>query len=205
MENNSPFPILDATAESAAVLALLLPKLQNLIKEDPAVINELLPLKKNGNKKAKELIKYLTGTIPKYTNYKKITHFGWNSDHTRTYDLSWTDFKFDNSSNLLTFDFEAKFEEEVELHQIEHYFLSATNCYSDRSAFREEFLLKNIEDWLKGKNARIRRRGKMIAHSIKTFSFKYLDGKPNPKDTTKPWRNLTTRAIGKCIIETESL
>lgn len=208
MNDKNKIPLLDHNDDSLEIINLFREEFLNYLRTQPKAVNPLLKLHKNGNQKAEEIIKYLIKTIPKEVNEglsKRLRQI-WHSGNV-SYKLTWSKLKLDdliqNQESIVEFNFEIMLDKELDTSTIATYILSA----KDKSAFKEEFLLKEITDFVKEKGFKFRRqnpekdRGALAPYV--NIDFDTIDEKPN---LNKPRSGPFAKYIkGKCYIRLISL
>lgn len=201
-------PILDSSNNSLELINEFLPNFYEYLRSQSGSIDSLLRLHKNGNDKASEIIKYLTGTPPvpcvigdisNQMNLRQVHHKGISN-----YNLNWSCFSINDlieSQICVEFDFEANFDEEESFYMINQYIITAGH----NSEFRNRFLLNTVIQWLKEKGFRLRRSNLKKNNGLLVpyvdLSLKYIDPRPDPDHLDKNWVGFAKKVIGHCLIQ----
>lgn len=183
---NTTYPTLDLDEQSLEIVKTFIPEFYDYLRVKPRAVNSLMALHRNGNDKAGEIITYLIGigasksplAFTEGSRSKDMTHK--NYPGTTRYRLTWSAFRIQDSNKnkmQIEFDFEVLFQEEAEMYHVRRHFLQA----KEGSAFREDFLLKEVSEWLKEKGFKLR-RANLVKNNGKLSPYVEIDLIPsNPK------------------------
>jgi hypothetical protein len=159
MENRT-YPPLDLDEQSFEIVKAFIPEFYEYLRLKPQAVSSLMALHRGGNDKAGEIITYLVGTpnsplaLIEGSHSKEIFEKKWPGP--ATYTLTWSAFRVEDSDKgnmRIEFDIEALFKKETEVYDARLYLIDA----GDGIAFRKDFLLKEVSEWLKEKRFKLRR------------------------------------------------
>lgn len=211
---NTTYPTLDLDEQSFEIIKTFIPEFYEYLRLKPQAVNSLMALHRDGNDKAGEIITYLVGTpkspLALIEDSQSKDLYDRKYPGPTTYSLTWSAFRIEDSdkSNMrIEFDLEALFKKETEVQYAKWYFIDA----KEGSAFRENFLLNEVSEWLKEKGFKLRRSNPIKNNGLLKPYVKVeltptnpIPNKEYPEREPEIWGS-TKEFTGKCSIQILSI